>query len=102
MNTSVPEPKAAHWLILVGGCFFILVLAVSAYWEADIRWLHFFQAWMYIAAIVLALRRYAWGYWILTTGFLALDMFCSSLEILACSAGCCIHTCREEPWTVFA
>ena len=64
MNTSVPEPKAAYWLILVGGCFFILVLAVSAYWEADIRWLHFFQAWMYIATIVLSFRRSRWGYFI--------------------------------------
>ena len=64
MNSSVPEPRVAHWLILVGGSFFILVLAVSAYWEADIRWLHFFQAWMYIATIVLSFRRSRWGYFI--------------------------------------
>jgi hypothetical protein len=38
------------------------MLALSAYWEPDIRWLHFFQAWMYIAAIVLALPRNVWGY----------------------------------------
>lgn len=55
---------APEWLILIGAGFFILVLGVSAWWEADIRWLHFFQAWMYIAAIVLALRQNAWGYWI--------------------------------------
>jgi len=64
MNSFAPEPKAAHWLILVGGCIFILMLAVSAYWEADIRWLHFFQAWMYVAAIVLSFRRSCWGYFI--------------------------------------
>jgi hypothetical protein len=40
------------------------VLAFSAYWEADIRWLHFFQAWMYVATIVLSLRRSRWGYFI--------------------------------------
>jgi hypothetical protein len=51
-----------EWLILFGCCLFILVLALSAYWEADIRWLHFFQAWMYLATIVLALRRDRWGY----------------------------------------
>jgi len=53
-----------HWLILLGGCCFILALALSAFWEADIRWLHFFQAWMYLAAIALGLRRSRWGYFI--------------------------------------
>ena len=33
-----------EWLILIGAGFFIMVLAVSAWWEPDIRWLHFFQA----------------------------------------------------------
>ena len=55
---------APEWFILTGACFFILVLAVSAIWEADIRWLHFFQAWMYLATIVLGLRRSRWGYFI--------------------------------------
>src|SRR5881409_1702838 len=32
--------------------------------EPDIRWLHFFQAWMYVATIVLAHRRNRWGYFI--------------------------------------
>ncbi len=40
------------------------MLGVSAFWEVDIRWLHFFQAWMYIATIVLAFRRSRWGYFI--------------------------------------
>ena len=56
--------KAPQWLIVLGGLVFILMLGVSAYWEADIRWLHFFQAWMYIATIVLALRRNVWGYFV--------------------------------------
>jgi len=56
--------RAPEWFILVGGCFFILVLGVSAFWEADIRWLHFFQASMYIATIVLSLRANRWGYFI--------------------------------------
>jgi hypothetical protein len=53
-----------EWLILTGGCLFIFVLALSAIWEADIRWLHFFQAWMYVATIVLALGRSRWGYFV--------------------------------------
>ena len=56
--------KASDWLIVIGGCFFLLVLAFSAFWEADIRWLHFFQALMYVATIALALRRNRWGYFI--------------------------------------
>lgn len=55
---------APEWLILIGGSVFILVLAVSAFWEADIRWLHFFQAWMYLAAMVLSFRGNRWGYFI--------------------------------------
>ena len=56
--------RGPEWLTVTGGCAFILVLAFSAYWQADIRWLHFFQAWMYVAAIVLGLRRNRWGYFI--------------------------------------
>lgn len=55
---------APEWLILVGGCFFIVALAVSAFWEADIRWLHFFQAWMYLLTILLSLRGSRWGHFI--------------------------------------
>ena len=57
-------PSFAEWLILVGSCLFIFVLWLSAYLEPDIRWLHFFQAWMYIAAITLSLRHNRWGYFI--------------------------------------
>lgn len=64
MATTQKRLGAPEWLILSGAGLFILVLGVSAWWQADIRWLHFFQAWMYIAAIVLALRKNAWGYWI--------------------------------------
>ncbi|MGI9101330.1 MAG: hypothetical protein ACR2IF_02690 [Terriglobales bacterium] len=55
---------APEWLILIGACIFIVVLAVSAAFEKDIRWLHFFQAWMYVATILLGLRRNRWGYFI--------------------------------------
>lgn len=51
-------------LIVVGGCVFIFVLALSAYFEPDIRWLHFFQAWMYIVTIALSFRHNRWGYFI--------------------------------------
>ena len=56
--------RAPELLIFVGGCVFILMLALSAYWEPGIRWLHFFQAWMYIATIVLGSRKRLWGYFI--------------------------------------
>ncbi|MDR3751635.1 MAG: hypothetical protein P4K94_09145 [Terracidiphilus sp.] len=53
-----------YWFIVTGGCLFIFVLGISAYWQADIRWLHFFQAWMYVATIALAARGNRWGYFI--------------------------------------
>lgn len=64
--SSYPDvvSKASEWLIVAGGCVFISMLGLSAYWEPDIRWLHFFQAWMYVATIVLAHRRNRWGYFI--------------------------------------
>jgi len=64
MNDIAAESKTPFWLILIGACVFILMLAVSAYWDADIRWLHFFQAWMYIGTILLSFRRNRWGYFI--------------------------------------
>lgn len=64
MQTQSLDGKAPQGLILVGGGFFLLVLGISAFWEADIRWLHFFQAWMYVATMVLSLRGNRWGYFI--------------------------------------
>ena len=64
MNDAKGKFGAPEWLIVIGGSFFIVVLAVSAIWDPTIRWLHFFQAWMYIATIWLALRRNRWGYFI--------------------------------------
>jgi hypothetical protein len=55
---------APEWLLIVGAALFVVVLFVAAVFEADIRWLHFFQAWMYVAAVVLALRGNRWGYFI--------------------------------------
>jgi hypothetical protein len=54
----------AELLILIGSCLFIFILWLAAYFESDIRWLHFFQALMYVAAIWLSLRRSRWGYFI--------------------------------------
>ena len=64
MTPSERRTGTAKWLVLIGASIFIAVLAVSAYWEADIRWLHFFQTWMYIATIALSLHGNRWGYFI--------------------------------------
>jgi hypothetical protein len=65
-NTSeaARQVGAPEWLVAAGACLFIVVLFVSAVFEADIRWLHFFQAWMYLAAIALTLRGNAWGFFL--------------------------------------
>jgi hypothetical protein len=64
MENTHARLGAAEWLIVTGASLFIAVLGVSAWWQADIRWLHFFQAWMYLATTYLALRRNRWGYFI--------------------------------------
>jgi hypothetical protein len=56
--------KVGTGLVFVGAGTFIGVLFISAYWERDIRWLHFFQSWMYVAAIVLLLKGNRWGLFI--------------------------------------
>jgi hypothetical protein len=64
MRHASSDSNAPEWLIAFGGTVFILALAVSAFWEADIRWLHFFQALMYVATLALAYHRSRWGYFI--------------------------------------
>lgn len=64
MPSENADLRIPNRFILIGACGFILVLAVSAYFEADIRWLHFFQAWMYLAAIAASWRGSRWGYFI--------------------------------------
>jgi hypothetical protein len=54
----------AKWIVTAGAIVFILALFLSAYWEPGIRWLHFFQSWMYVAAIGLVWNRGKWGYFV--------------------------------------
>jgi hypothetical protein len=56
-NTS----RLGRWTVTIGAIMFIAVLFISAYWEPDIRWLHFFQAWMYVATSALVWIRNRWG-----------------------------------------
>ena len=52
-------------LVTASACLvFIVILFLSAWWDPSIRWLHFFQAWLYVATLVLALRRDKWGYFL--------------------------------------
>lgn len=51
-----------EWLI-VGSCVvFIFILTLSAVYDRSIRVLHALQALIYVAVVILALRRSAWGY----------------------------------------
>jgi hypothetical protein len=53
-----------EWLILLGGGFFILSLAISALFVPEIRALHVVQALMYVAVILLSARHNRWGYFV--------------------------------------
>jgi hypothetical protein len=50
---------------------FIAILALAAWWDPSIRWLHAFQALLYVAIAALALHRNRWGYFlgVATAGF---------------------------------
>jgi len=64
MTTPAPRIGPPEWLIIIGGVLFILALAISAVFVPDVRWLHVFQGLIYVAAILLSLRRSRWGYFI--------------------------------------
>jgi len=64
MKTAGQRLGLPELLIVIGSCLFIFVLWLSAYFEPDIRWLHFFQAWMYVAGMWFSVRRSRWGYFI--------------------------------------
>lgn len=63
--------SAADWTIVVCCGVFISILALAAWWDPSIRWLHFFQAWLYVATAMLVLRQERWGYFLgmVTAGF---------------------------------
>jgi hypothetical protein len=50
--------------VLAAACaaIFVVILAVSAYWDPTIRVLHVFEAIPYVAAGALCLRRHKFGY----------------------------------------
>ena len=48
-------------MAFAGGLTFIAVLYFSAFWEPDIRWLHFLQSWMYLLSLALLARGNKWG-----------------------------------------
>jgi hypothetical protein len=54
--------RKLDWTIVALCAIFIIVLAESAYFEADIRGLHFFQSLIYVAIAVLSLKHSKWGY----------------------------------------
>jgi hypothetical protein len=56
-----PNPPLLNGIIWIGAVGFIVILALSAVWDPTIRWLHFFQALMYIAVIALTARGSRWG-----------------------------------------
>lgn len=55
------NPAQLNWLIWVGAAGFIAILAISAVFDPTIRWLHAFQALMYLGVIALTARGSRWG-----------------------------------------
>ena len=62
MRTTATSDAWIQGLIEASSVVFILVLALSAVFDASIRVLHTFQAAIYVAVVILARKRSAWGY----------------------------------------
>jgi hypothetical protein len=50
------------WVIAVSSAAFVLILALAAYWDHTIIWLHLFQSFQYLAIVLLAARANRWAY----------------------------------------
>jgi len=62
MRDTARRNSSIQWLVVASCTVFILVLALSAVYDPSIRVLHVFQAAIYVAVVILARRRNAWGY----------------------------------------
>jgi hypothetical protein len=56
------ESSSALAWISIGSTLFLIALTVSALVVPQLRLLHFLQAFIYVAVVVLARRNSAWGY----------------------------------------
>ena len=79
-------PLKRHWIVTVlvatGSAMFVLGLAVSAAFAAEWRVLHVFQALIYVALVVLARQKSAWGF---GAGFFV-ALFWNSLSLIVTTA----------------
>jgi len=62
MSARASPSTLPSLLITLGALGFILALAVSAVFDAELRGLHLVQASIYVATIVLSRRGNRWGY----------------------------------------
>ncbi|MCE5270705.1 hypothetical protein LLH00_05415 [bacterium] len=106
--------KKLDTAIVILSLGFISILAISAYMEKEIRVLHFFQSFIYLAIILLSLKHSKWGYGIaisialfwntfnvfsgfIESGFrewgkLALNGECGSPQNLVAAPAALVHT----------
>jgi hypothetical protein len=60
--TVTKAERAVEWLVSVSSAAFMVILAIAAVFDPSIRVLHVLEAFIYIAVIMLARKRSAWGY----------------------------------------
>ena len=62
MRDGLPNGVSARVWIYLGAAIFLVALLLSAIAVPELRLLHFLQALIYVAVIVLARRNSAWGF----------------------------------------
>ena len=59
---TVERSRFLFWAIALSSATFVFILALAAYWDHTIIWLHLFQSFQYATIVALAARRNLWGY----------------------------------------
>ena len=62
MADAQSQTSWLEWMIIGSCAVFMFILALSAVYDHSIRVMHAFHALIYVAVVILALRRSAWGY----------------------------------------
>ncbi|HEX5258477.1 MAG TPA: hypothetical protein VFW35_06825 [Sphingomicrobium sp.] len=63
-SVTTGADRVLFWGIALSNAGFVAILALAAYWDHTIIWLHLFQSFQNVAIVLLAARRNRWAYFL--------------------------------------